>query len=125
VFGKTDRNTRGTLYQVSYNSFGGAILLAILEQYNDNKSDLLERNSRKLIQALVESAQGRQLPDTAENHYLIEAHIFEQVKMDSECIKKVIVAKSELGSSPNALTNLAKFSQDRGIPYAIVNDLAS
>jgi hypothetical protein len=122
VFNKKNKADRGMLYQVSYNSFGGAILLAIMEQYNDNKSDTLKKQSIELVTNLLEAANGRILPNTKENHLLLEAHIFEQVKMDSTCIKKVIVAKSELATSPNSRTNLSKFSKDRGIPSAVVDD---
>jgi hypothetical protein len=118
VFGKRDKKLRGKLYQANYGSFGGAILLAIMEQYKDNQSAVLEKHSKELITNLM-AAKTKKLPNTKENHLLIEAHIFEKVEMNAQCIKKVIVAKSELGK---CIDNLEKFKRDTGIPYGIIDD---
>lgn len=109
---------RSKLYQVSANAFGGAILLAIKSQYDENKNKTSERLSKLLAKDLLEAAQnGPPKADTDENHLMIEAHIFREVLMKPGYINRVFVSRNEIAGAPNAVSNIKAFTQKTGIPH--------
>ncbi len=103
---------RSKLYQVSFNTFGGAILLATRSQYLGNPSPTHLANSKALIADLLSSARnGNPRPDSAENHLLIEAHIFRRVRMIPAQVRAVHLSRSECGTQLKAIqANATQFS---------------
>lgn len=108
---------RSKLYQVSFNTFGGAILLAIRSQYQGDPSATKLTLSKELVVDLLKAARGgNPLPDNKENHLLIEAHIFRRVKMIPAQVKVAHISRAE--SSANLRTiqaNAAQFSHRTGV----------
>ncbi|MBN8895505.1 MAG: hypothetical protein J0I71_11850 [Rhodanobacter sp.] len=111
------KGDRGKLYQVSFNTFGGAILLATRSQYQANPSATHLANAKALVADLLASAHnGNPRPDSAENHLLIEAHIFRRVRMVPAQVRAVHISRGECGANLNAVqTNAAQFSRRTGV----------
>ncbi len=103
---------RSKLYQVSAGSFGGAILLAIKSQ-NPAKT----ANAGALLQELLESARGVGMPKGNENkeHLLVEAHIFQKIKMTPGNIKCVRIARSECPQGSQIEKNARAFAARTGV----------
>ena len=109
---------RSKLYQISAGAFGGAILLAIKSQYDENPSNTNKTHSIELAKDLLQAARnGAPKEDTNENHLMIEAHIFREVKMARGCINRVFLSKKELSAAPNASNHLQAFTQQTGITH--------
>ncbi len=118
--GPIAKSQRSHLYQINAGSFGGAILLAIRSQCNP-PHDHRKKHSIELVNALFEAArQGKSLPDTDDNHLLIEAHVFRRVKMDSTCIKRVSISGSEIANDATK-DNARSFGLQKRIPVSFVS----
>ena len=111
------KDQRSKLYQVSANSFGGAILLAIKSQCDENLSETNLNHSKELAADLLTAARIQTAKsDNAENHLFIEAHIFQKVDMTPACIAGIRVSKAEIATVPTARANIQAFTQKTGIP---------
>ncbi|MGP1664386.1 MAG: hypothetical protein ACTS5I_00420 [Rhodanobacter sp.] len=113
---------RAKLYQVSFNTFGGAILLATRSQYLGSPNATNLANSKALVADLLTSARtGNPRPDNAENHLLIEAHVFRRVLMIPAQVKSARISREECGTNLKAIqNNVAQFSRRTGIPVEYI-----
>ena len=102
---------------MSFNTFGGAILLATRSQYLANPSATHLANAKALVADLLASARnGNPRPDSAENHLLIEAHIFRRVRMLPSQVRVVHISRGECGTDLNTVqANAAQFSRRTGV----------
>ena len=121
--GSKAKADRGKLYQVSFNTFGGAILLAIRSQYLGNPSATHLANSKALVADLLASARnGNPRPDSAENHLLVEAHVFRRVRMIPAQVRAVHISRAECGAQLRAIqVNAGQFSQRTNIPVDYID----
>jgi hypothetical protein len=121
--GSKAKADRGKLYQVSFNTFGGAILLAIRSQYLGSPSATHLANSKALVADLLTSARdGNPRPDSAENHLLVEAHVFRRVKMIPTQVRAVHISRAECGANLGTVqANASQFSRRTGIPVDFID----
>jgi hypothetical protein len=113
---------RGQLYQLSAQTFGGAVLLAMKSQFDAKPNATLKTQSVALAKELLTCARLRttHLEDNQENHLFIEAHLFQKVKMNTDCISKVVLSQSEL-TTPAMRHNLEQFRTRTRLPLEYVS----
>lgn len=115
------KKNRNKLYQVSATSFAGAILCAITKMEEDNP--MLAKWCNGIFQDLLEAAHGTSMGTDLtkyEDYLMVEAHIFQTVRMDSDCIQKLVISKSEV-TDKAARNNLERFRFRTRIPYELVD----
>ena len=120
--GYKSKAERSKLYQITANTFGGAILLAIKSQYDGNKSPTNLQNSKELVIDLLQSARLK-VPkaDNKENHLLIEAHLFHKVRMNPAGVSSVRISSAECAGAPNLKANVTAFSGRTGVPVTYID----
>ena len=120
--GYKSKADRSKLYQVTANTFGGAILLAIRSQYEGNKSPTNRQNSKELVIDLLQSARLK-VPkaDNKENYLLIEAHLFHKVRMSAAGVTGVRISNAECVGAPNLKANLTAFAARTGLPVTYID----
>lgn len=104
---------RQKLYQVSASWFGGGILLAIKSQ-----NPVTNFEAGDLLRDLITAARGVGMPkdDTDLPNLLIEAHLFNKVAMNSQCVQRVYISRKECPHGTPMVGNVRAFSQRTGIP---------
>ncbi|MGB3269496.1 MAG: hypothetical protein WBA65_06020 [Rhodanobacter sp.] len=60
---------------------------------------------------------GNPRPDSAENHLLVEAHVFRRVRMIPTQVRAAHISRAECGAQLRAVqANVAQFSHRTGVP---------
>lgn len=116
------KDQRSKLYQVTARTFAGSMLLAIKSQYDGNPNQVNRQNSIALTVDLLKAARTCAcLPDNDQNHLLIEAHLFQKVKMRSDVVKRVNVSMTECGTDLDAVKdNLRQFKNRTSIAFSLI-----